>query len=57
MLAVPRVSAMARMRDYGAAATELKAVEQDYKRLAGFDVATLNERASWSAGMTPSTPG
>jgi 2-polyprenyl-6-methoxyphenol hydroxylase-like FAD-dependent oxidoreductase len=49
-----RVSAMARARDHGGAASELKAVEETYKKLAGFDVATLNERPSWS--VTPLTP-
>lgn len=43
-----RVSEMARSRQHGAAAAELQDVEQVYKRLAGFDVATLNERPSWS---------
>jgi 2-polyprenyl-6-methoxyphenol hydroxylase-like FAD-dependent oxidoreductase len=42
-----RVSAMARSRDHASAATELKEVEQKYKRLAGFDVSTLNERPSF----------
>jgi 2-polyprenyl-6-methoxyphenol hydroxylase-like FAD-dependent oxidoreductase len=49
-----RVSAMARARDHGGAASELKAVEETYKKLAGFDVATLNERPSWSVmRLTP----
>ncbi len=44
-----RVSAMARAQDHGNAAAELKKVEQTYKHLAGFDVETLNNRASWNA--------
>jgi 2-polyprenyl-6-methoxyphenol hydroxylase-like FAD-dependent oxidoreductase len=43
-----RVSALARTGAHGAAAEELKAVEENYKRLAGFDVSALNERDSYS---------
>jgi 5-methylphenazine-1-carboxylate 1-monooxygenase len=43
-----RVSAMARSGQHGLAADELKAIEQKYKQLAGFDVSALNERASYS---------
>jgi 5-methylphenazine-1-carboxylate 1-monooxygenase len=43
-----RVSAMARSGQHGLAADELKAIEQKYKRLAGFDVDALNERPSFS---------
>lgn len=43
-----RVSAMARARDHGNAAAELMQVEEKYKHLAGFDVETLNTRASWN---------
>jgi 2-polyprenyl-6-methoxyphenol hydroxylase-like FAD-dependent oxidoreductase len=43
-----RVSQLARTGQHGSAADELKAVEQKYKRLAGFDVSALNERASFS---------
>ena len=43
-----RVSAMARSGDHGMAAAELKAIEQKYKHLAGFDVAALNDRPSFS---------
>lgn len=43
-----RVSALARSGAHGAAAEELKEVEQKYKRLAGFDVSALNERLSYS---------
>ncbi len=42
-----RVSALARQHDHGAAAAELQAVERDYKRMAGFDIDTLNQRPSW----------
>ena len=43
-----RVSELARRAAHLAAANELKAVEQRYKLLAGFDVDTLNSRASLS---------
>lgn len=43
-----RVSELARRAAHLAAADELKAVEQRYKLLAGFDVDTLNSRASLS---------
>ncbi len=46
-----RVSALARSGQHGAAADELKAIEQKYKQLAGFDVSTLNGRPSFSAGV------
>lgn len=46
-----RVSALARSGRHGAAADELKAVEQKYKQLAGFDVNALNERPSLSVGV------
>lgn len=45
-----RVSALARSGQHGVAADELKAIEQKYKRLAGFDVSALNERQSFSVG-------
>lgn len=41
-----RVSALARSGEHGSAADELKGIEQNYKRLAGFDVQALNERPS-----------
>ena len=44
-----RVSALARQQAHGAAAVELQALERDYKRMAGFDVETLNTRPSWDA--------
>jgi 2-polyprenyl-6-methoxyphenol hydroxylase-like FAD-dependent oxidoreductase len=43
-----RVSALARSGKHGSAADELKGIEQNYKRLAGFDVQALNERPSFS---------
>jgi 2-polyprenyl-6-methoxyphenol hydroxylase-like FAD-dependent oxidoreductase len=43
-----RISELARRNAHGAAADELRATEQRYKRMAGFDVETLNERPSWS---------
>lgn len=43
-----RVSALARARAHGEARDELKTVEENYKRLAGFDIETLNHRSSWS---------
>jgi 2-polyprenyl-6-methoxyphenol hydroxylase-like FAD-dependent oxidoreductase len=43
-----RVSELARGGAHGNAAEELKAVEAKYKRVAGFDVETLNTRPSWS---------
>lgn len=43
-----RVSALARAGGHGAAAEELKQIEQQYKNLAGFDVNALNDRASYS---------
>lgn len=48
-----RVSALARSRAHGEARDELKTVEENYKRLAGFDIDTLNNRASWSVPPTP----
>ena len=45
-----RVSALARSGQHGVAADELKAIEQKYKRLAGFDVSALNGRQSFSVG-------
>jgi 2-polyprenyl-6-methoxyphenol hydroxylase-like FAD-dependent oxidoreductase len=45
-----RISALARSGLHGAAAEELKAVEQKYKQLAGFDVNALNERPSFGVG-------
>jgi 5-methylphenazine-1-carboxylate 1-monooxygenase len=45
-----RVSALARSGQHGVAADELKAIEQKYKQLAGFDVSALNERPSFSVG-------
>jgi 2-polyprenyl-6-methoxyphenol hydroxylase-like FAD-dependent oxidoreductase len=41
-----RVSALARSNAHDMAATELQQVERDYKRLAGFDVESLNQRPS-----------
>lgn len=46
-----RVSALARSGQHGAAADELKAIEQKYKQLAGFDVSALNERQSLSVNV------
>jgi 5-methylphenazine-1-carboxylate 1-monooxygenase len=43
-----RVSALARSGQHALAADDLKAIEQKYKRLAGFDVDALNGRASFS---------
>ncbi|MCB2000929.1 MAG: FAD-dependent monooxygenase [Rhodoferax sp.] len=43
-----RVSALARARAHGQARDELRSVEDTYKRLAGFDIETLNHRPSWS---------
>lgn len=45
-----RVSELARQRGFGNAADELMSVEAEYKRLAGFEVESLNTRASWSVG-------
>jgi len=47
-----RVSTLARASDHVSAAAELARVEQSYRQLAGFDVATLNERPSWSVART-----
>lgn len=47
-----RVSTLARASDHASAAAELERVEQSYRQLAGFDVATLNERPSWSVART-----
>lgn len=44
-----RVSALARRSAHAAAAAELQAIEREYKKMAGFDVETLNARASFSA--------
>jgi 2-polyprenyl-6-methoxyphenol hydroxylase-like FAD-dependent oxidoreductase len=46
-----RISEMARRNAHGAAAAELQAAESRYKRMAGFDVDTLNARASWSVAV------
>ena len=35
-------------RAHGQARDELRSVEDTYKRLAGFDIETLNHRPSWS---------
>lgn len=43
-----RISALVRQDAHGAARDELKSVEAQYKKLAGFDAETLNNRASWS---------
>lgn len=43
-----RVSELARAGRHGVAAAELAAIEQTYKRLAGFDVEALNGRPSFS---------
>jgi 2-polyprenyl-6-methoxyphenol hydroxylase-like FAD-dependent oxidoreductase len=43
-----RISALVRQDAHGAAKEELKAVEAQYKKLAGFDADTLNQRPSWS---------
>jgi 2-polyprenyl-6-methoxyphenol hydroxylase-like FAD-dependent oxidoreductase len=43
-----RVSELARSAEHQSAASELQRVERDYKRLAGFDIDTLNERPSLS---------
>ncbi|MFD1711108.1 salicylate hydroxylase [Ottowia sp. GY511] len=43
-----KVSALARSNAFDQAQEALHAVEQKYKRLAGFDVEGLNRRASWS---------
>ena len=43
-----KVSALARSNAFDQAQETLQAVEQKYKRLAGFDVEGLNQRASWS---------
>lgn len=48
-----RVSALARSGKHAAAADELKAIEQKYKQLAGFDVRALNERPSLSSASPP----
>lgn len=47
-----RVGALARSSAHAQAQKELRAVEQEYKRLAGFDVDTLNCRPSWNAGAS-----
>lgn len=43
-----RVGALARANAHGQAMQELQDVEREYKRLAGFDAATLNQRPSWT---------
>jgi len=43
-----RIGTLSRAGAHGQAKAELQAVEQEYKRLAGFDVDTLNTRPSWS---------
>jgi 2-polyprenyl-6-methoxyphenol hydroxylase-like FAD-dependent oxidoreductase len=43
-----RVSELARQKVFGGAADELKSVERDYKRIAGFEAESLNARPSWS---------
>jgi 5-methylphenazine-1-carboxylate 1-monooxygenase len=43
-----RVSKLARQQVFAGAADELMAVERDYKRLAGFEAESLNDRPSWS---------
>lgn len=48
-----KVAALARANSHDAAMEELKSVEQAYKQMAGFDVETLNQRASWSVGERP----
>ncbi|MDX3906194.1 MAG: FAD-dependent monooxygenase [Pigmentiphaga sp.] len=48
-----RVSTLARASDHASAAAELERVEQSYRKLAGFDVAALNERPSWSVARDP----
>jgi 2-polyprenyl-6-methoxyphenol hydroxylase-like FAD-dependent oxidoreductase len=48
-----RISEMARRNAHGLAAAELQAAELDYKRMAGFDVETLNTRPSWSVAAAP----
>jgi 2-polyprenyl-6-methoxyphenol hydroxylase-like FAD-dependent oxidoreductase len=47
-----RVSALARSNAHDRAATELQRVERDYKRLAGFDVESLNQRPSLNVTAT-----
>ena len=47
-----RISALVRQDAHGAAKEELKAVEAQYKKLAGFDAETLNQRPSWSVVRT-----
>lgn len=42
------VGSLVRSNAHGKAQEALKGVEQGYKKLAGFDVETLNQRASWS---------
>lgn len=43
-----KVGALVRSNAHDKAQEALKDVERDYKKLAGFDVDTLNQRASWS---------
>lgn len=43
-----RVSEFARRQVFDEAADELKAIERDYKRIAGFEAESLNQRPSWS---------
>ncbi|MDO8298567.1 FAD-dependent monooxygenase [Lacisediminimonas sp.] len=52
-----KVSSLARRAAHADAATELLEVERRYKQLAGFDVDTLNQRASWSVppGAAPAS--
>lgn len=45
-----KISALARSNAHDQAKETLQSVEQAYKQLAGFDVTTLNQRASWSIG-------
>ena len=48
-----KVSALARQAAVDEAANALREVETRYKKLAGFDVDTLNNRASWSIQRQP----
>ncbi len=43
-----RVGALSRANAHGQAMKELQDVEREYKRLAGFDADTLNQRPSWT---------
>ena len=52
-----RVSALARAHDHAGAAAQLQQVEQQYKRLAGFDVETLNQRPSFSVPRSDGSDG